>query len=105
MLESGSATMAIELDLNNPAFQDKIFALKKPEIIALMKTVQKIAQLEWMPLYRDRKLNWQVTAVQTDVDRERICTLRITPKCRATVQRRGNRIVFLELHSDHNSAY
>jgi hypothetical protein len=97
--------MPVELDLNSPAFQDELFALEKPEMIALMKTVEKIAQLEWMHLHHDTKPNWQVTAVQTDVDRERICTLRVTPKRRATVQRRGDRIVFLELHTDHDGAY
>ena len=68
MLESGSAAMPIELDLSSPAFQDEIFALEKTEMIALMKTLEKISQLEWMHLHRDTKLNWQVTAVQTEVD-------------------------------------
>lgn len=74
-------------------------------MIALMKTLEKISQLEWMHLHRDTKLNWQVTAVQTEVDNERIYTVQVTQKCRATVQRRGSRIVFLELHPDHDSAY
>lgn len=82
-----------------------MFALEKPEVIALMKTLRKISQLEWMHLHRDTKLNWQVTAVQTDIESERIYTVRLTPKCRATVQRRGQRIIFLELHPDHDSAY
>jgi hypothetical protein len=79
--------------------------LEKPEMTALMNTVQKIAQLEWMHLHRDTKLNWQLTGVQADVDGERIYTLRVTPECHAFVQRRGNKIVFLELHPDHDSAY
>ena len=97
--------MPIELDLSSPAFQDELFALEKTEMVALMKTLQKISQLEWMHLHRDTKLNWQVTAVPSDVDSERVYTVRVTPRCRATVQRRGQRIVFLELHPDHDSAY
>ena len=97
--------MPIEFDLENSVFRDDLFKLTKPELGALFKTLRKISQLEWMHLYRDTKLNWQVTAIQTDVDGERICTLRVSPKCRATVQRRGQRIVFLELHPNHDSAY
>ena len=105
MLESGLAAMPIELDLSSPAFQDGLFTLEKPEMVALMKTLEKISQLEWMHLHRDTKLNWQVTTVQTDVDSGRVYTVRLTPQCRATVQRRGQRIVFLDLHPDHDSAY
>lgn len=97
--------MPIELDLSSPSFNDELFALEKPEVVALMKTLQKISQLEWMHLHRDTKLNWQVTTVQTDIESERVYTVRLTPKRRATVQRRGQRIVFLELHPDHDSAY
>ena len=97
--------MPVELDLNTTSFQQGMFALEKPEVVALMKTLQKISQLEWMHLHRDTKLNWQVTTVQTDIESERVYTVRLTPKRRATVQRRGQRIVFLELHPDHDSAY
>ena len=97
--------MPIELDLSSPSFNDELFALEKPEVVALMKTLQKISQLEWMHLHRDTKLNSQVTTVQTDIESERVYTVRLTPKRRATVQRRGQRIVFLELHPDHDSAY
>jgi hypothetical protein len=97
--------MPIELDLENPVFQDGLLKLPKPELRVVFKTLQKIVQLEWMHLHRDAKLNWQMTAIQVNIDGERIYTLRVTSKCRATVQRRGNRIVFLELHPDHDGAY
>ena len=97
--------MPVELDLNTTLFQQGMFALEKPEVVALMKTLRKISQLEWNQLYRDAGLNWEAIESRMGDDDERLFTVRVTQKCRATVQRRGQRIVFLELHPDHDSAY
>ena len=97
--------MPVELDLNTTLFQQGMFALEKPEVVALMKTLRKISQLEWNQLYRDAGLNWEAIESGIGDDGERLFTVRVTQKCRATVQRRGSRIVFLELHPDHDSAY
>ena len=38
--------MPVELDLNTSLFQQGMFTLEKPEVVALMKTLRKISQLE-----------------------------------------------------------
>ena len=97
--------MPIELDLNNPAFQDDLFELEKPELLALLKTLRKVRQLEWNDLYKDSGLNWEAIESRSGDDGERVYSIRITQKCRAVVQRSKSIMRFLELHPDHDSAY
>jgi hypothetical protein len=49
----------ILLDLNNPIFQRDLFDLPKNEALSALKTFQKISQLNWEQLYRDRGLKWE----------------------------------------------
>jgi hypothetical protein len=37
----------ILLDLNNPIFQQDLFALQKSEALAALKTLRKVSQLTW----------------------------------------------------------
>ena len=43
----------ILLDLNNPVFQQDLFALPKAEAIAVLKILRKVSQLTWEQLYED----------------------------------------------------
>ena len=49
----------IRLDLNNPVFQENLLALQKPERHAALDTLNKIRQLSWNLLYRDKGLKWE----------------------------------------------
>ena len=97
--------MPVLLDLNNPRFQDDLLGLPKVEAQALLKTLRKIRQLEWNGLYRDSGLNWEAIESRTGDDGERLYSIRITQQCRAVVQRSREHMRFLELHTDHDSAY
>ena len=97
--------MPIELDLNDTGFQHQMVRLEKNESLAFFKTLRKLLQLEGETVYRDRGLNWEAIQSKTDDDGERLYSLRVTEKCRAVVQRRGNRMVFQGLYPDHDSAY
>lgn len=97
--------MPLELDLNNPAFQRDLVALKKPEVVALLKTLRKLLSLEWDGVHRDPGLKYELVHSVTGANGERIYTIRITQKCRAVVMRSGNLMRFLALHPDHDSAY
>lgn len=97
--------MPVELDLNDSLFQRQMVGLEKNEGTALLKTLRKLMQLEWQAVYQDSGLNWEAIQSKTDDDGERVYSLRVTQKCRAVVQRRGNRMVFQGLYPDHDSAY
>ena len=96
----------IRLDLNNPVFQENLLALQKLERHAALDTLNKIRQLSWNLLYRDKGLKWEkVVSVKPPADIEAIYSLRITQSRRATAYRDGDFIRLLTVAPDHDSTY
>lgn len=96
----------ILLDLNNPIFQDALFALQKPERLAVLDTLKKLRQLTWPELYRDKGLRWErIASITPPEGVAAVYSLRITRSCRATGFRNGNILHFLTLHANHDAAY
>jgi hypothetical protein len=95
--------MAIPLDLNRPKFQEGFLALEKAEVVAFVKTLRKLSQMEWSQVYQDGGLNWEF--VTEGPEGQNIYSLRVTQKCRALAERKGDTIIFISLHPDHDSAY
>ena len=95
----------ILLDLNNPIFQQDLFALSKSETVARLKILRKISQLTWEQLYKDQGLKWELIRSKQGKNGEKLYSLRVTQKCRAVAIREGDYLRLLSLHSDHDSAY
>lgn len=96
----------ITLDLNNPAFQDTLFALQKQERLAVLDTLKKLRQLTWPQLYADKGLRWEkIASVKPPQGVPALYSLRITQACRATAFRDGNILHFLTIHTDHDATY
>jgi len=93
------------LDLNNPAFQEKWFALEREDALAVLGTLRKIGQLDWDQLYRDKGLRWEAIVSRLGPRGMRLRTLRVTQRMRAVAYRDGDFLRFLSLHPDHDSAY
>jgi hypothetical protein len=55
----------VRLDLNNPKFQQHLFALQKSEQQAVLKTLNKFRQLTWGQVYGDTGLKWEKIASVT----------------------------------------
>ena len=55
----GTTDALVRLDLNNPVFQEQLFALQKLERHAAIDTLRKIRQLSWGQLYQDKGLKWE----------------------------------------------
>ena len=90
----------MQFDLNRPGFQRDLLELEKAELLAFFKTLRKLKQLSWSQVYRDKGLRWEsIKSV------ENACTIRVTQKCRAVVQRDQATLKFISLHPDHDSAY
>ena len=97
---------AIVLDLNNPVFQARLFALQKAEKLAVLKTLEKIANLSWMQLYQDSGLKWEkIIDAPPAKSGEDIYSLRISKSCRATAYRQDNIIRFVNIFPDHDATY
>lgn len=97
--------MRVKLDLNSPDFQKELFGLSKPDQSAVLRTLQKVSQLSWEQIYRDKGLRWEAIHSKVGPTGSSLYSLRITQKCRATACREGDWLCLLSLHPDHDSAY
>jgi hypothetical protein len=96
----------VRLDLNNPVFQENLFALQKPERHAAIDSLKKIRQLTWHQLYRDNGLKWEkIISVKPPLGIDALYSLRITQSRRCTAHREGDFMRLLTIAPDHDSTY
>ena len=94
----------VRLDLNHDEFQADLLALEREDLLSVASTLRKLRQMDWNSVYRDTGLKWE--AIQRKGPRgERLYSLRVSRSTRAIAYRDGDLIVFLAVHSDHDSAY
>ena len=97
---------SVQLDLNNPVFQENWLNLDKQERSRVTDTLKKLRQLTWNQVYRDQSLKWEkVASLQPPKGIDAIYTLRITQSRRATAYRDGNFMRLLTIAPDHDAAY
>jgi len=97
---------SVQLDLNNPVFQENWLNLDKQERSRVTDTLNKLRQLTWNQVYRDQGLKWEkVASLQPPKGIDAIYTLRITQSRRATAYRDGNFMRLLTIAPDHDAAY
>lgn len=102
----GATDALVRLDLNNPVFQEQLFALQKPERHTAIDTLKKIRQLSWGQLYRDKGLKWEkIASVKPPQGIDALYSLRITQSRRCTAYREGDFIRLLTVAPDHDSTY
>lgn len=91
----------ILLDMNRLKFQKDLFSLEKIEQRALLNTLNKIKNLTWNDLYKDKGIRWErITSLDGNV-----YSFRFSKKYRGTAYRDGDYLVLVSLHADHDSAY
>jgi hypothetical protein len=93
------------LDLNNPVFQEDLFSLEKDDAIRILATLRKIRRIQWMEVYKDEGLRWEMVQSKIGPGDRRLYTIRVTDGFRALVCREGRYMRFLSLHPVHDSAY
>lgn len=93
------------LDLNYPAFQVELLTLQKAEQTAFLSTCNKIRQMSWEIIYRDKGIRWEEIISKRTKAGDKIYSIRFSQKYRATVVRDRDFIVFLSIHPDHDSTY
>jgi len=82
-----------------------LFALQKPEQLAVLSTLGRIASLTWDQIHRHAGLKWEAVHSRSGPDGKRLYSLRITQRCRAVALRDGEFMRLLSIHPDHDSAY
>jgi len=95
----------VRLDLNSPKFLAKLFKLSKDEKHALLNALERISQMTWHQVYRDRGLKWEAIRGKRVASGDRLYTFRCTRSSRAVAKREGSFLVLLSIHTDHDSAY
>jgi hypothetical protein len=96
----------VRLDLNNPTFQDNLFALEKHEWHSALETLGKRRRMTWTQVYRDNGLKWEkIASVVPPPGVPAIYSLRLSQSRRATAYRDGDFIRFLTVAPDHDATY
>lgn len=97
----------VRLDLNNPEFQERLFALDKAERNRVLDTLKKLHKMTWAQVYQNPGLKWEkidTPPVRLQPD-ENAYSIRVSQSRRAVVTRKGDFIRFLTLPVDHDSTY
>jgi len=96
----------VRLDPNNPIFQENLLTLQKPERLAALDTLDRLRQMTWSQVYRDKGLNWEkILSVKPPAGIDAIYSLRITQSRRAIAYRDGDFIRLLTVAPDHDATY
>ena len=95
----------LRLDLNNPIFQQQLFALSRQQQIQVIKALGKLSGLTWEQVYRDRGLHWEAIHSRKGPHGGRLYSLCMGKAFRALAWRDGDWLRLLSLHPDHDSAY
>jgi hypothetical protein len=96
----------VDLDLNNPTFQEDLFGLEKDERHQAVDTLRKIGTMRWDQVYTDKGLHWEkISSVTPPKGIAAIYSLRINKSRRATAYRDGNFMRFLTVAPDHDATY
>ena len=100
-----SRARTFQLDLNNPEFQEQLFALPKDAQRSVLNTLGKFSKMTWDEVYGDAGLKWEAIVSSTGPHGGRLYSLRIGRGCRAVAYRLEDWLRILSLHPDHDSAY
>ena len=93
------------LDLNNPDFQEMLFALEKVERHAVMNTLGRLLPMTWAEVHAHSGLNWEQIHSLSGPSGQTLYSLRANQKIRLVGWREGNVLRLLSIHPDHDSAY
>ena len=105
-MASADSSERVLLDLNNPTFQEGLFAMQKHERHAAVETLKKIRLLTWAQVYRDHGLKWErVISVSPPSGFDALYSLRLTQSRRALAVREGPFMRMLTVAPDHDGAY
>jgi len=100
-----SQAKRLQLDLNNPEFQEQLFALEKDSQRSVLSTLRKLSKMTWEGVYRDTGLKWEALVSKVGPHGGRLYSLRMGKGFRAVAYRQDDWLRILSLHPDHNSAY
>ena len=98
--------LLVELDLNSPTFQSTWNSLELIEQEKVISTFEKITQLIWNQVYRDKDLKWEkIHSIQAPKGIEALYSFRVSMSIRGIGFREGHFLRVLLIEPDHDAAY
>ena len=97
----------VQLDLNNPDFQDSWLELESVEAERVRSTFKKIRRLTWEQVYRDPGLKWEkVSHLEQDyLGLDAVYSFRLSRASRGLGYRDKTILRVLLVSADHDKTY
>lgn len=96
----------VQLDLNNPAFQESWFELVADEAERVRTTLKKITKLTWQQVYTDKGLHWEkIYSITPPRGVGAIYSFRLSKSSRGLGFRDGHFLRVLFVCADHDGSY
>jgi len=96
----------VELDLNSPIFQSAWENLELVEQQKAFATFEKITQLTWNQVYRDKGLRWEkIHSIPAPKGIEALYSFRVSKSIRGIGFREDHYLRVLVVQPDHDAAY
>lgn len=101
-----SSVKFVQLDLNNPVFQESWFELVADEAERVRATLKKIAKLTWQQVYSDKGLHWEkIYSVTPPRGVDAIYSFRLSKSSRGLGFRDGQFLRVFLVCADHDGTY
>ncbi|MCL2296714.1 MAG: hypothetical protein FWC38_03530 [Proteobacteria bacterium] len=96
----------VRLDLSSPGFIEAFQEAEKTVQEQVKKAIEKLSQMSWTQVYKDRGLKWEkIYSLTPPQGVDALYTFRISRSCRAVAYRKQDFLVVLTFDPDHDSAY
>lgn len=96
----------VELDLNSPVFQLAWEELEFTEQEKVFATFEKITQLNWNQVYRDKDLKWEkIHSIAAPKGIDTLYSFRVSKSIRGIGFREDHFLRVLLIQPDHDAAY
>ena len=96
----------VELDLNSPFFQSACGDLELAEQEKAFTTFEKLKQLTWNQVYRDKGLKWEkIHSIAAPKGIEALYSFRVSKSIRGIGFRENHFLRVLLIEPDHDAAY
>lgn len=101
-----SGVKLVQLDLNNPAFQESWFDLVADEAERVRATLKKITKLTWHQVYLDKGLHWEkVYSVKPPHGVDAIYSFRLSQSSLGLGFRDGEFLRVILVCADHDKTH
>jgi len=105
-MKSSASDKLVQLDLNDPSFQENLFSLPKPDRHSALETLNKLRRMTWGQVYGDNGLKWEkIHSITLPTGVTAVYSLRITQSRRATAYRDGDAMCFISISPNHDATY